>query len=475
MTELPRGWELCAVSDIADLLSGPAFESAHFRPDGEGVRLLRGDNIEPGSLRWLNVRCWPSERLEGNEHLLLEPGDVILAMDRPIISSGLKLALTRSVDVPSLLVQRVARLRTRREVSERFLYFALQRDEFRGHLMHGQTGTQLPHVSLKHIGAFKMALAPCAEQERIVAAIEEAFSKLDAGEAGLRTVRQLIKRTRQAVLGAAVAGRLVAADPSDSPAAKLLADIGVEPVEAPPGADTPESWAWAGMGDVAAIGGGIQKQPKRAPNDNPVPFLRVANVGRGNLDLEDVHQVEVFDGELERYRLQAGDLLVVEGNGSPEQIGRSAMWHGEIDPCVHQNHLIRVRPANVLVPRFLELYWNSPSASRRVQAVASSTSGLHTLSTGKLKALPVVVPPPPEQARIVEEVERQFSFLDACDRAVDFGLAHSAALRRSVLKSAFEGKLATQDPSDEPASALLERIKATRPATKPTRPARATA
>jgi type I restriction enzyme, S subunit len=453
MTDLPSGWAFGSLADLAGLLSGPAFQSAFFRSDGEGIRLLRGDNIEPGSLRWQNIRSWPVERLEGHEHLLLESGDVILAMDRPIISSGLKLALTGPADLPALLVQRVARLRARPGVNERFLYYALQRDEFRSHLQKGQTGTQLPHISLKQIGVFITAVAPYVEQERIVAAIEEAFSKLDAGEAGLRTVRQLLKRMRHAVLAAAVTGHLVPHDP------KLLADLGVEALDSPALGLLPESWAWASMGDVTVIGGGIQKQPKRAPAHNPTPFLRVANVGRGTLDLDDVHSIEVFDGELDRYGLERGDLLVVEGNGSRDQIGRSAMWHGEIDPCVHQNHLIRVRPSEVLLPEFLELFWNSPDASRRVQSVASSTSGLHTLSTGKLKVLPVAIPPPEEQARIVSEVDRHVSFLNACEQGADRGLARAAATRRSVLKAAFEGKLVPQDPSDEPASVLLERIR----------------
>jgi type I restriction enzyme S subunit len=124
------------------------------------------------------------------------------------------------------------------------------------------------------------------------------------------------------------------------------------------------------------------------------------------------------------------------------------------------------------MPSYLELYWNSPSAAQRVQAVASSTSGLHTLSTGKLKSLPVAIAPPEEQARIVAEVERQMSFVEACEHAVNAGLARSAALRRSVLKAAFEGRLVPQDPADEPASVLLDRVRAER-AAQPTAKRRA--
>jgi type I restriction enzyme S subunit len=93
--------------------------------------------------------------------------------------------------------------------------------------------------------------------------------------------------------------------------------------------DLPSGWEWIDAGSITQVQGGIQKQPKRRPVANSFPFLRVANVLRGRLDLGDVHEIELFDGEIERYRLQPGDLLVVEGNGSPDQIGRAAQWHGE--------------------------------------------------------------------------------------------------------------------------------------------------
>lgn len=362
------------------------------------------------------------------------------------------------IDGPSWVNNHAHVLSGCRGIHLRYLAHYLNQFDYHGYV-NGTTRLKLTRSSMDEI---PVRLAPTAEQERIVAAIEKAFSKLDAGEAGLRTVRQLLRRLRDAVLAAAVSGRLVAQERGELPAGDLLDGVGATLIDAPERESTPASWAWTVLGNVASIGGGIQKQPKRVPSQNPVPFLRVANVGRGALDLADVHEIEVFDGELSRYGLESGDLLVVEGNGSPEQIGRSAMWHGEIDPCVHQNHLIRVRSSAAVDPAFLELYWNSPAASRRVQAVASSTSGLHTLSTGKLKGLPIVVPPIAEQRRIVAEVERQMSFIKACEGAVDAGLKRSAALRRSVLTAAFEGRLAPQDPTDEPATVLLERIQAER-------------
>ena len=96
-------------------------------------------------------------------------------------------------------------------------------------------------------------------------------------------------------------------EPSSAPGTSTLPEL-------------PEGWVWATVAQVAEIQGGIQKQPKRTPADNPFPFLTVANVLRGSLDLEEVHNIELFPGELDKLRLGSGDLLIVEGNGSPPQI-----------------------------------------------------------------------------------------------------------------------------------------------------------
>lgn len=466
MTELPAGWEIAELDELVSpqphsLAIGPFgsnLKVSDYRT--EGVPLVFVRNIRARDFDLVPTFVTQEKAAELEAHRV-SPGDVLITkMGDPPGDT----AIYPGARSQAVLTADCIKASPHPAISGGFLALAVQSPGCASQIAEMTSGVAQQKVSLGKIRKLQVPVAPSAEQERIVSATEEAFSKLDAGDAGLRTVRQLLKRTRDAIFAAAVTGRLVPQDVTDTPASKLLSELGVEAIGAPDGESIPETWVWALLGDVTAIGGGIQKQPKRTPSHNALPFLRVANVGRGRLDLADVHEIEVFDGELPRYGLAFGDLLVVEGNGSPDQIGRSAMWHGEIDPCVHQNHLIRVRPSEAVDPAYLEIYWNSPSASRRVQAVASSTSGLHTLSTGKLRGLPVALPSLAEQRRIVAEVERQMSFLDACERSVDAGLEVSAALRRSVLKAAFEGRLVPPDPSDEPASVLLERIRAERAA-----------
>jgi type I restriction enzyme S subunit len=212
--------------------------------------------------------------------------------------------------------------------------------------------------------------------------------------------------------------------------------------------DLPPGWMPTSVGDIAEVRGGIQKQAKRRPVNNKYPFLRVANVRRGMLNLEEVHEIELFDGELERFAIQAGDLLVVEGNGSPGEIGRAAMWRGEILNCVHQNHLICVRPTSVLLPKFLELLWSSPEIAKQLRDVASSTSGLHTLSTSKIKAVKICLPPYEEQRRIVATLEGYLSRASLGDQNLRQARLRSSALRRSLLDWAVSGRLVPRGSSN---------------------------
>jgi type I restriction enzyme S subunit len=276
------------------------------------------------------------------------------------------------------------------------------------------------------------------EQRRIVVALDEQLSRL---EAAIRAIAQSRARSKQfwaSILHQMTEGTLS------------------------PGVGRPV--VWEPTEHVAAVQGGIQKQAKRRPVKNKFPFLRVANVPRGSLALDNVHEIELFEGELERFRLEAGDLLVVEGNGSPDQIGRAAMWRGEIRDCVHQNHLIRVRPGPRLRAEFLELVWNSPKVAQQLKRVASSTSGLHTLSTAKVKSIKIPVPSLKEQDALVEAAQQWRTKQLAAEAAQQSALVRASALRRSLLAEAFTGHLTPQDPGDEPANVMLARLRVEREA-----------
>lgn len=145
--------------------------------------------------------------------------------------------------------------------------------------------------------------------------------------------------------------------------------------------------------DIADIQGGITKNKKREAMKLQLPYLRVANILPNELDLTEVKTIGLTEQEYEAVRLISGDLLIVEGNGSDTQIGRSAIWNGQIDPCVHQNHLIRVRLRDEALPLYVQSFLSSSEGRRQIMAKAVNTSGLHTLSTRKIRSIEIPVPP----------------------------------------------------------------------------------
>jgi type I restriction enzyme S subunit len=166
-----------------------------------------------------------------------------------------------------------------------------------------------------------------------------------------------------------------------------------------------------------------------------VPYLRVANVLRGRLDLAEIKEINCSQPELDRTRLQPKDLLVVEGHGNPNEIGRVAMWTEQPGEMVHQNHLIRVRSkASSLDPEFLCFYLNSRMGRRHLLKRANTTSGLNTISTSVVKSAPIVVPPIDEQRSFCETIK----IIAQLEKSLLVSSALHAQLSRSLLSESFD-------------------------------------
>jgi len=194
---------------------------------------------------------------------------------------------------------------------------------------------------------------------------------------------------------------------------------------------------WSLVDDCFVVTGGIQKTPRRTPRDNAFPYVGVANVYRGRLDLSEVKQFELNEGELEKLRLEENDLLIVEGNGSASEIGRCARWTGELSNCVHQNHIIRCRPGNPAISRFTELYLNSGIAVEAMRELAVTSAGLYNLSVGKIRKIRFPLPPLTEQHRIVAKVDELMALCDD----LEVRLTATATTRRQLLEASLHEAL----------------------------------
>ncbi len=507
---LPTNWLRTALADIAHINPRTLRDQP---ADEDLVSFVRMASVEEetGRLNASTLRPW-KEVSKG--YTRFEEGDVLFAKITPCMENG-KFAMAnglhsgRGAGSTEFHV-----LRPSSAINSKFLLLLLFRGDLRRAArmcMRGAAG-QL-RVPPEFLETLSIDLPPIAEQQRIVAEIEKQFTRLDDAIGGLKRVQANLKRYRASVLKTACEGRLVPTEAkiarkekrSYEPASELLKRIlvkrrakweadqlakmkaaGKSPLNGewkkkykePTQPDTsslpklPEGWTWATLDQLSGIQGGIQKQPKRAPKSNAYPYLRVANVYRGRLDLAQMELMELFGNELEKLRLKAGDLLIVEGNGSPAEIGRMAVWRGQIENCVHQNHIIRARLAEGAMPEFFAAYWNSVEGTAQVLNVASSTSGLYTLSVSKVGRISVPLAPVQEQLRIISVLEKCLSDIEATTSMVKTQLNRSISMRQSLLKRAFEGKLVAQDPSDEPASALLDRMRTERKELQATRPQR---
>ncbi len=475
MSELPVGWVDTKFGELVQLQKGR-------KPTGLGPR------SDSRTIAYINIAAFETqviaEYAPAQDVPVCEPDDTLLVWD------GARAGLAGR-GASGFIGSTLSRLRSG-AVIPGYLYYFIS-SQF-GVLNSQTKGVGIPHVDPVVLAALKFQLPPLAEQTRIVQKLEELLTGLDAGVAELKAAQNKLAQYRQSLLKAAVDGSLTAEwrdqnTPTET-GAQLLTRILQErrarweakqrakfeaQGKAPPkdwqkkypepvSPDTndlpelPTGWVWASVDQLSEIQGGIQKQPSRAPVLNKYPFLRVANVARGKLNLDEVHQIELFPGELERLALIQGDVLIVEGNGSLTEIGRCAIWDGSILNAVHQNHLIRVRPI-ALASQFVETWLNSLGGIDKLTKLAATTSGLYTLSVGKISKIPVPIAPLIEQEAAITELVKGLSALDAQVKWVSHSLKQSAAQRQNILRAAFSGQLVPQDPDDEPASVLLARVR----------------
>ena len=171
-----------------------------------------------------------------------------------------------------------------------------------------------------------------------------------------------------------------------------------------------------------------------------MPYLRVANVYFDNLDLREIKEIGVLENEIKQTLLKKDDLLFVEGNGSKSQIGRVAIWDGSIKNILHQNHIIKARPNGKMQSKYALYYFMSSFGRKQIMEVASSTSGLYTLSTNKIRNLKIPYLNFDLQKELVESIELKLSIFSNIESTVSKSLQQAESLRQSILKQAFEGE-----------------------------------
>jgi type I restriction enzyme S subunit len=218
--------------------------------------------------------------------------------------------------------------------------------------------------------------------------------------------------------------------------------------------ELPEGWCWASLAELSWQSDYGTSQKCRYDADGP-PVLRIPNILDNKFDLSDLKMATQPDELKEADLLEPGDLLIIRTNGSRNLIGRSALVRNDFrNEHYFASYLIRYRI--IFVSEWISAIWNANMMRQQLESRAATTAGQYNLSLSRLDPLPIPLPPLAEQHRIVTEVERRLSIIDALEQAVATNLTRAERMRQAILKKAFEGRLVEQRPEEEPASALLE-------------------
>jgi type I restriction enzyme, S subunit len=451
MSEMPNGWTQVPVTDVISL-----HDNRRVPLNGTQREKMKGDYPYYGAnglVDHINKYIF-----DGEYALLAEDGGYF---DDPKRGVAYEASGKFWVNNHAHILQALGGM------SNRFLTLALNAINWMPHVG-GSTRLKLTQGGLQQA---LMCVPPLPEQQRIVAKIDSLSAKSRRARDHLDHVPRLVEKYKQAILAAAFRGELTrewrATDDAKTGTVEHYRSHTDAPTSELP--DLPTSWRWQIISEVMEISGGLTKNPKRSAMAMRRPYLRVANVYANELRLADISETGCSESEFEKTKLISGDLLIVEGNGSLEQIGRVAIWNDEIRDCSHQNHIIRARPSEIVEPRYALFWLLSPTGREAIEAVASSSSGLHTLSITKVGRLPVPLCAKEEQLVIVRLIDIAFSWIDRLASETTSASRLIDHLDQSILAKAFRGELVPQDPDDEPASILLERIKTERSAAQPRR------
>lgn len=440
-----------------------------------------------------------SSKAPSRARQVVETGDVLFSTVRPYLRGIAQVPITENgVASTGFCV-----LRPAGSISAKYLYFWVRGDDFLDGLLPLQRGASYPAVRKNDVLAQLVPVAPIVEQTCIIEKLEKLLTDLDAGVAELEAAQKKLVQYRQSLLKAAVDGTLTAEwraeraqrGESTESGAQLLARILTErrahwkakqlalfkeQGKIPPKAwqdkypepmqpDTtvlsvlPEGWVWASLDMVGEIVSGVAKGSKRNANTKvrEVPYLRVANVQRGYLDLAEVKTIMATEWDIEELTLRSGDVLFNEG-GDRDKLGRGCVWRDEIANCIHQNHVFRMRPyLQEVLPELVSHHGNTIGKAW-FRSAGKQTTNLASINLSILREFPVPIAPAVEQQEILSQLVKQIESLNDQEQSVALGLKQAEAQRKNILKAAFSGQLVPQDPNDESASMLLERISAER-------------
>lgn len=496
---LPRGWRTARVEDLATLVQYGS--SSKTSEDETGVPVLRMGNIVNGRLVFEALKYLPPEHQEFPE-LLLRPGDVLFNRTNSPELVGKTAVYSAEHPSPCSFASYLIRLRLRDY--EPSLFAAYVNSGYGRAWIRSCVSQQVgqANVSGGKLRELQVPVPPRNEQRRIVAKLETLQARSRRAREALDAVPPLLEKLRQSILAAAFRGDLTkdwrAKNKDVEPASKLLERIRAErrkkweeselaklkakgkpptddkwkskykepvPVDTPRLPELPQGWCWISIetaGDVL-LGRRRAAQEYVAGRDGRVmrSYVRVANVKEDRLDLSDVLEMPFNDVELGLYRLLPGDIILSEGQ-SPELVGQSAVFKGEVEDLCIQATVHRFRAySSGTSSAFAQLVFLNHLHSRVFMRASSLTTNIAHLTSERLKPLPFPLPPMAEQAEIVRRVRKVLERTNGIATHASQLRSREKSLSTAIVAKAFRGELVPQDPSNASAQGMLTRSETT--------------
>lgn len=499
--KLPNGWVLTTIPSLISsgvFTDGDWVESKDQDPQGS-VRLLQLADIGDGVFINKSNRYLNKETANYLNCTYLKPDDVLVARMPDPLGRACLMPRTKqvSVTVVDVCVIRPAKVE---HFSTPWLMHFINAPAFREKIASLQSGSTRKRISRGNLSKIEFPLPPRDEQDRIVNKLEELFSELDEGVKELKAAQTKLSQYRQSLLKSAVEGSLTQqwrsenSDRMQETGEQLLSrilkqrreqwqqqklaefaekgktppknwqDKYPEPVQ-PDTTDLPklpEGWVWASVAQLGHVQLGRQRTPSKMKGVNPQKYIRAANITEQGINFNDILEMDFTEKEIPIYQLKTGDLLLTEASGSPEHVGRPCIWPDVDGVYCFQNTVIRFQPFVISSDFSFFIFHAYQKIGKYIDV--SGGVGINHLSAGKFSKIAVPLPPLVEQSILVAEITTEFDAIDRQIEATALGLKQSEAQRKNILKSAFSGQLVPQDPNDEPASVLLEKIRLEREA-----------
>ncbi|WP_172900010.1 restriction endonuclease subunit S [Bradyrhizobium erythrophlei] len=485
---LPAGWKWTALGALGTWMGGgtPSKANAAFWTNGT-VPWVSPKDMKVAVIGETEDKV-TSAAVEGSSAKYVPEGSVLMVMRSGILKHSFPVAITDRIVT---LNQDLRALTSHDGISPNYIarYLALAENRVLNDC--SKDGTTVNSVEVSALERVPVPLAPVAEQRRIVARVDALFAEVAEGEAALAEARKGLSTFRRALLKAAITGELTkdwrAANPVTETGRELLARIARDRAsKSIPAArsrravdarllDTsilpqlPPGWAWATVNEVKA---GDQRNGisiSGSPSPPGVKAMRLDALTARGLNLDAVRYIPLPEDRIQNYRVNNGDLLISRANGSPEFVGRAVYVADIGETVVFPDTMIRYPlGADQQIGLWIELAWNSPIGRSQIRRLAKTTAGILKISQEDIAQIALPIPPPAEAAEILRRVSDALTAAADTLAMLDAEAADAARLKQSILKAAFEGRLVSQDPTDEPAGALLARFAAS-PAVAPAR------